>query len=85
MRFGSSQAGFEYPRMEVFFLLSWNGSPMQRSLTRLTYDEREFETARDARREGLEFARKWIEAIAGVFATEITGSDNRDAKRNHTV
>jgi hypothetical protein len=45
---------------------------MQRSLTRLTYDEREFETARDARREGLEFARKWIEAIEGVFATEIS-------------
>lgn len=35
---------------------------MQRSLTWLTRDEREFESVRDARREELEFARKWIDA-----------------------
>jgi hypothetical protein len=35
---------------------------MQRSLKWLTRDERQFETPRDARRAGLEFARKWIDA-----------------------
>jgi hypothetical protein len=34
---------------------------MQRSLTPLSCDEPEFESA-DATREGLEFARKWIDA-----------------------
>lgn len=39
----------------------------------MTRDEREFESVRDARREGLEFARKWIDADkARVFTTAIT-------------
>jgi hypothetical protein len=35
---------------------------MQRRLTWLTRDEREFESVRDARCEGLELARNWIDA-----------------------
>ena len=56
---------------------------MQQRLIRLTCDEREFETAREARREGLLFAKRWIDAgNTGVFEREITGSGNRkDHKR----
>ena len=72
-------------RWNCFILVFWNRGLMQQRLIRLTCDEREFETAHEARREGFEFAKKWIDAgNTGVFE-ERTGSDNRKGNKRNPV
>jgi hypothetical protein len=52
---------FRPDRWKFFVLVGWDGG-LTRRLKTLTSDENEFETTREARRAGLQFATDWINA-----------------------